>query len=491
MKLNIYLKLGWILFGMTVCSCYDDQGNYNYREITEIGIDSLNDVKGFNKIYLKDTIRIEPEINVSIATDEATLEYKWIANYVTDEMQKQYAIGNERNLNYFVELPKGNYRLSLSVKDLNSGVVWTSPTANLQVNSLLSSGWMLLGERNDRTVTLDFLSTSGGDTLLLKDVLRGSKLPLLQGARQIFAGYYWRNFEPAILTDDGAYYLENDELYSDLSYNLKNYVMDQIVGVGDSFAPVAMEQGYKPNNRHMVAGDYGYSTIIDADAPFTYFSNVTSRYDGSAVPFKVAPYIALDITSSSADVMFYNTDELCFVVKDGEAYCRKLTDYEVGMELRYLFNSQDKRSYALFRNGSGEFHLYSFQVAWNPKNLITKKLINATDMEQMRSFIVSTNRSSVIIYNTDHKIYGYDLNKMTCEELKSFPEEISCMKFHTRNSASNSPDEFFLCLHNGNENGGELRKYEIVYNVNKVEIKEKEEKYTGLCKIKDINFKNQ
>ena len=61
------------LTAITIYSCYDDKGNYDYHEISEIMVDSIRE--SYEVIAYRDTLIIKPEITTTNPADE--FEYLW------------------------------------------------------------------------------------------------------------------------------------------------------------------------------------------------------------------------------------------------------------------------------------------------------------------------------------------------------------------------------------------------------------------------------
>ena len=110
------------VFTCLAVACYDDKGSYDYRDVNEIGVDSLG--KSHNVIFKKDTLKITPELKFT--EDSLSLDryaYEWLVTSSTSsEETTREVIGTERNLKYFVELKPGTYTLNLKVRDKTNGL---------------------------------------------------------------------------------------------------------------------------------------------------------------------------------------------------------------------------------------------------------------------------------------------------------------------------------------------------------------------------------
>ena len=114
----------------------------------------------------------------SIIQDPDNYEFRWILNG-KDE------IGHEKDLIWPVNRPQGGYTLFFRIKDKSTGVVVTrSVGVNLITN--FSNGWLVWGENENGEAQLDMLAFVNNDTLLMKDILNGSELPVLRKPTFLF-----------------------------------------------------------------------------------------------------------------------------------------------------------------------------------------------------------------------------------------------------------------------------------------------------------------
>ena len=101
-----------IFMAVVVSGCFDDKGNYDYHEINELQVTGLPGEMQM-KYRNVDTLRVTPGIEAT--ADDGSMpdrySFKWKAvsqPKVGDIQTTSYVIGEERDLNYFVELPDGN-----------------------------------------------------------------------------------------------------------------------------------------------------------------------------------------------------------------------------------------------------------------------------------------------------------------------------------------------------------------------------------------------
>ena len=114
MKQFIYIWLGIIL--LSVVSCYDDKGNYDYHDINEITFGDVNTT--YNVLLNIDTLKIDALVEMSTGdkTDASRFQYAWIISPINTSNQKD-TISTERVLNYFISLAPNTYDLYLKIWD--------------------------------------------------------------------------------------------------------------------------------------------------------------------------------------------------------------------------------------------------------------------------------------------------------------------------------------------------------------------------------------
>ena len=209
-----------VLLAIALCmGCYDDKGNYDYHEFNEISIGD----RGFDTAYILtsfvDTLRISPEIDFKLA-ENTHLKFEWVArsNGVGSE---EYPLGNERDLVFPVSLPTETYTLYFKVTDTLNTMEYSNVTV-MQVQDLLTSGWIILGENSNGEAQLDMITYSV-DTMVLKDMLHDSGLPALRGPVKVWVVDNYRDNMIHISTEDGTYRLDRDNFkggdHTHLKYN--------------------------------------------------------------------------------------------------------------------------------------------------------------------------------------------------------------------------------------------------------------------------------
>ena len=141
-----------IIISFLYASCYDDKGNYDYVDFTDVIIKDIED--SYNAVSFQDTLRITPDIEL----DHGQFEYLWMINeaYVgTQYIEIKWdTIGKEKTLVYPVSLPNGNYEITLKATDSETEYSVFYNT-QLIVKTEFSLGFYVLKETEDGLTEVD------------------------------------------------------------------------------------------------------------------------------------------------------------------------------------------------------------------------------------------------------------------------------------------------------------------------------------------------
>lgn len=159
MKLNN--NIAWLL--LCVCmyctSCYKDKGNYDYKPLDKVVIDTANrNIKSDYSIFRYDELMINPRILFNeqevTSTEQVSgkLAFTWAIYQATSggKLYTRDTISNELTLRKPIQKPAGRWIVVLAVKDLSTNVE-EYMKFTIQVDEQLSDGWMLLYEKNGNT----------------------------------------------------------------------------------------------------------------------------------------------------------------------------------------------------------------------------------------------------------------------------------------------------------------------------------------------------
>ena len=140
---KIILSLQFLLI-FFVIGCYEDKGNYDYKDIQSFEID-FGDFKG-DGLVMGDTIDIKPVFKGKSEIDETHLTYKWTLNDKTKEGWDQ------KNMFWITNEIMKYSTLVLEVTDTRNGMVYMSSARIAVASPYDNTGWMVLSEKNGKSV---------------------------------------------------------------------------------------------------------------------------------------------------------------------------------------------------------------------------------------------------------------------------------------------------------------------------------------------------
>ena len=512
------LKFINIIFSLIILiSCSRDMGNYEYHDLYDPKISSLEDISALTFTHLS----VKPSFADDFNPENYVFEWKAIDDSGTSE---GIVIGTSPELDCDLTLTPGSYTLYFTVTERSTGIFWQQ-TANLTVNSSTSEGWMVLCSDGGRT-RLDFVSAVTGETY--KDVLSGSDMPQMNGPRKIqwlpdktdaSSPYY-------LLTDEGATRLGKDsfEWKPEYDFSYEAAINDRLIPhsiVSAGFGKVIVSQG----NAH-------YCEIMGFDGLY-----------GSAVNkgFKVSEYVGANVLATqiyAAVHLLYDIDG-----RKMKAYCPLLASNDLGgldpvMDMEefgqvadgmnpgagvlgnafeqwpegydclYMENTRydpgnEKMgmTYVVLTDGV-RCHLYGVQLGdllcYSDCTYVLGKglyadLTSCKDILKTGNLFAFSSLKNYMYYATGDSVYRIDLSAEPYEEELQFTlsgEEITCMKFNLYHNTDNQQRTYdlvvgsrtgadgILRIYNGTASDGDFRSVAP-------------ETYRGFAEIADATYKER
>lgn len=514
------------VFAFLLCSCYDDEGNYDYKDINELKITSLPSGE-LTKFKDADTLKVEPVIEGTLSrTPEGDYEYSWTAVLQNGKGEETMAveIGKEKNLNYFVELPIGKYYIYLNVLDRATRVTWRQGF-DLNVSTATTSGWLVLCDQNGNA-RLDMISQIGDKEMMLRDLLKDYNMPNKKGPEQIlltlnYAGNSKIMDRIILITEAGTSYLDSENLSWEESFDYK-FEMGMVPSVfrPTSVAAIASRDDSWSKNILLT------TTEVYCKKPQSTYCYELPRNYVNGETFKAAPFV---ITSAEdyygqwqPPVLLYDVDHKQFVQLDmawNGTDCRvpavkdPVFDMVTGKDFVYAANTRqsDASSFVLLRDAAGKLWLHGFGSIY--KNTF-KQLANyyyqidAPGIERAKLFAVHT-RFYFLFYVVDNKIWQMDMVNKTCRQITPLGkqgepidfvgEQITFIKFNPLQygTYSHKGDEDYQQIEYrlivGSDKGGEYGGVVRMFN-----IQERLENdvtlyggYTGFAKPVDIVYRER
>ena len=157
MKIKILLTVMSLL---AITSCYEDKGNYDYREMNDIEIS----VETESSFYaLGDKVISKPELVFTLGKENSDLSYEWTFD--------GHVIGDTKDLEWIADTIASTKELRLAVFDNNTGVTYFGSTYISVSSSYASNGWVVLSEKEGNS-TLSFLREQTEEGILKPVVTR-------------------------------------------------------------------------------------------------------------------------------------------------------------------------------------------------------------------------------------------------------------------------------------------------------------------------------
>lgn len=124
-------------YACLLSSCYDDKGNYDYRQMNDIEIKIPLET---NEYSMGDILKIEPELSFSLNSNSDNLAYSWSLN--------RREISTDRNLNWIVDEEGKLMDLRLTVTNVDTGVSYFGSGSITVTSPYVKNGWVILSEKD-------------------------------------------------------------------------------------------------------------------------------------------------------------------------------------------------------------------------------------------------------------------------------------------------------------------------------------------------------
>lgn len=446
----------FLLFALLFGSCYDDEGNYDYRNLNEIKIDTTG--KGIQKtysIYQFEKLSI-PLVVSQIGGDTANLEYAWTV-YPNDEnvdnREKPLLLSTRPAFDEVINLKSGAYIILLTVTDRTTGVK-EEMKFGVNVSALLKSGWLVFYEDgngqsdvaiiNDRI--LDQSITSDEVLLDLFSRVNGRKLKGSPRDINHLRLIIYPKYMPSIyiLTDQEGVRV-NDQDFS-------------LYGsVGDFFF---LRPSIEDYHLHTVYA-YGTEFIINQGkihkAGLTDFSAADQKKFQVEVygDYYAEPWIA-GSSSGSMSPLFYDRSSKKFRFVD---YAGNLLEFgvqsgnpafdvrNVGMDMLYMESGYNALTLALFEDA--DHRRYLLECDFNNMGAVAKSkhLFSGCEGAEDARFFSVGNKGPVFMYADERNVYAFDYASQVISSQKQWTvpvgqEKITCMKLFRGNPMAVVPGPY-------------------------------------------------
>lgn len=512
------IVLGIVLLGLV--SCVDDEGSYENLPVNEVTVSGLEDE--YNVIAGVTELVIEPEIEGSLkGTDDSNYEYTWYVCYAEIGAEHEHTVlSNEKDLDIVLTLPPRSYALYLSIRDKESGLEWLFDT-DLYVQTMLTRGFYVFGDKEYGTVGMDFLSMpSGSDSIIIKDIFINSHG--LHGAEELmFSGASYSADGQTLwaVTSDGTYKITNnisgenassvfdvDETYSPDNMFFPQFDVKRPIKIID-MAPKQSQNGRAPSSTNRVYvtedGVYGCSPMSGEayGNPFNRYSNTSSEL---FLPYKTAFFRR----SYMSGVMVYDLDNERFTTSSSSMMmsvtnCRVLKDSpddpfpwnQTNRTIVYGDNCVDDNCYVVMKDTENTNLYYVYKFSVTSVSSPSKDVGYTIDISRAPGFDVASyyaffTDQPYILYTVGSQLYGlnYSLPNSQAVMLHDFGSEITYMTFDWISRSMET--DIAICTYD-ETNKGTIYKYEINNDPNVIEIRPIENcEWKTDLKVKKLEFRN-
>lgn len=425
-KINIFLSV--LLLAVFVSACYEDKSNYDYQKLGQLSVSGIKD--SYSCITFQDTLHVEPVVTSDDPED--SFSYLWTINDEYDpnkpqEELKAVTIGEERVLDYPVDLQYGRYELTLKITNNQNGLE-TYRVISLNVSTTFMDGFYLLKDRDGRTE----LDLHLADKSVIADILGKSiegGVPGKPGNLGIIPAYSYLDAASGefIVTKALSVCTDKDVCILNLS-NMSTIYTHQTMFWGDWPAekPYYMFHNYYSIGYTSDQGIYFSSQDPSGNSFGAGKFSLASLDDKKIVPnkygvFSSFAYIFFDELNGRLLQLFGNTDLYEYGEEPEDLY----SPNDIRHKLLYMgrnISSGAPIGYAVFEDAGqlGKHYLYLLNIdpnlSGNPINEVKEIAPNS---KLNTATLIATNelKAPVLYCVTDNRLYMCNVDQETEEPL--------------------------------------------------------------------------
>ena len=526
------------LFGVSLCACFDDKGNYDYRDMADITIENVPEVIEVlgNSDHIIVTPKVISSLDGEVKEDNGNFEFSYKiekksgGTMVAGQKWVDLNPSKTLNLDTLAAFAADTYIGWFAVTDKRSGVQ-TSTTFDIKVSSPTYEGWMVLcNEGEQERVRMDMISVISAERVIpAYNVLAPLGFPEVKHARGI--GFYpTRLANPDdviyVMSEEGTYKLNKETFKTDESWNMNN--VDFIIPPTDEH--VVYYNTVNSSNASAAlaclcvtdAGNAYAQVLSTPGAAFEKPINTFAR--GEAPTYRVAPYIGVSMArpGNGKAAIFYDVDNQRFMgwkqgyvdflmqvlnpIRDKDG---ALFTFKTGMDLVYMESTRYSNGlvYAILQDAAGKRCIYGINMSGNGYVPESKyEDLNAPDFDKATLFAFHS-QFPYMFYAVGNKIYLHNLGTNTTYPVNNIAlgenETVTMLKFNLYRQCSlkdlnNQSEEFMarqyeLMVGSYNaaapdNNGGRLGFYPVDGVNNSVT---KRIEYSGFAKIRDVVYRER
>ena len=517
-------------------ACFEDKGNYNYRDMGDITIENIPDV--IEVLANADPVVINPKVFSTLEGEikDGNPDYQFIykfdlkSGYIVSSSEPWVILNpdGKMSIDTLLSFSANNYIGWFIVKDLRTGLE-TYKAFDVKITSPTYEGWLILCNEGDQNrVRFDMVSRISADKIIpVYDIMKGLGLPEGKNAFQLgfsptrYGGQTDRIF---LFGEDGGYILNAETFKTDASWNIKN--INFVIPPADNvayFTTLNYGSAYANDLWFCVTqSGNAYVKMDMSGAGFEYPINTSVR--GGQTEFKVAPFVGVSMArpGNGECALMYDIDNRRFV---GWAYSEnmdaaqtmaplqdpasgKLFSYQTGKELIYMESTRFSGGivYSVLQDNSGKRCIYGVNTGGSEfRQELAYEQINAPDFNQAKKFAFHS-QYPFMFYAVKNKVYLYDFGTGTNYPLTDIKlgdtEEVTLLKFNLYQNPelsvlADASDEFLARQYDlivgtydqaAGNNSGKLKFYRVNSATHTVA---KRDEYSGFAKIVDVMYRER
>ena len=410
-----YIMLSAAMCGLALLqSCYEDKGNYDYKDIGEIVIEQPQDVpasKTMQSAMQEDSLIVVPVLKLNHVT-EADLDFLWDMAIANSKNPQFTELSRSRDLKIICKAEANKYDLRLQVTDKNTGVS-TYAYYSLVVTSVTTRCLLLLCKADGGQFDLSSCPIQTSRGVVGKDLYSARNGSRLTDVNKLV---YWNNLRgeqflwgfqsnggvtlsPFDLTYHGdakEWFFETPaviqptNIYGDVNGN--DYFFLSAGGL--YYLDNALTPPFKARPRERVADDLNY--YIKAAA------NVGVR--------KVRRYAFWDELNGRFLQWDYNNKALIpFAAPDLTANPKSFNPNNMkGYTPLFLGDGIDKTSYSFFKGPDGRVHMFCFTGTGSNILPGEHRVLDASIELDKADCIWAHRLYNMIYYAIDNVIYVFE-----------------------------------------------------------------------------------
>ncbi len=424
---------------VTLASCYEDKGNYDYINLPDIAI-KAKDTVNVTQLH---TLEIPADVNLN-GEAETDYEFSWrIWSNNIGGIDQQKIIGNTRNLTYKVTEVPGTYTLVLTVRNKITDVK-SYKQIHLVISGSITEGWMVLQEKDGKS-DFDLIMSPYFSNRVSTDEILHNCYEAINGEPLVGRGVKIGSFfalgryqEVIVLTDKDGVLLSAVTMQK--TYDISTLMYDMSSWKPENY--IAWKYGSSPCT-------YAFDGIISNGRIYEYQSMPSSDFPIYTEPilkdgtYKASPYVPKHYPIWRYQGVIYDEENGRFLSFNGNTWV--LQELPVATEiqpfdwgnmhatLRYMETGYNNHEYGLFEDWTThKLTLCVFNFMATPNIGVGKYTAdNCPELQDARYYAVGS-LGPVFLYATDRNIYRYDYNGTNTGEkiytLANPDEKITGMK---------------------------------------------------------------